>query len=333
MERQYYDQFSDPSFRRVFKLVQANPEIEEHVKTASIDIEDNEKRADHAFAWPERRLFPIDSPPHAYLSKLFIEKQAGVPEVVKTRCDKALALYGVEVQIHEKTAAESEPSADEYLLPEIRRLRVKTASDVSLASDAIQRNYKKMDVNTRARACTNLVKKAAEYNTALPIEILKFAGATICDTQKLKDWIEARAEATLDPQLSYGFRKMAEEVSRLPRLCGDRDELVKVADTLTQLDDAAGLARYYDRALLDPLSAVFNTDKIADEVIDVAGQQIPLETLLAIDPEVYKDTLGEDLAGEFVRPDGIDAEQLKIILPTVPYDLQKVLASQIGQVG
>ena len=133
MERQYYDQFSDPSFRRVFKLVQANPEIEEHVKTASIDIEDNEKRADHAFAWPERRLFPIDSPPHAYLSKLFIEKQAGVPEVVKTRCDKALALYGVEVQIHEKTAAESEPSADEYLLPEIRRLRVKTASDVSLA--------------------------------------------------------------------------------------------------------------------------------------------------------------------------------------------------------
>jgi len=101
---------------------------------------------------------------------------------------------------------------------------------------------------------------------------------------------------------------------------------------IRELDEAAGLEKFYDRSMLDPLSTVFNTEKLADDVFELAGKQVPMQDLLAIDPEVYKDVFGEDLSGEFIDPttNEIDAEKLKTILPTVPLDLQRTLAAQMG---
>jgi hypothetical protein len=329
MEKTFYDQFSDSSFRSVVKLVQEYPQVEDLVKTANMDEELNEKSADSAFAWRERRLFRIDSPGHALLSHVFIEKQAGVPAEVRSLCDKALELFGVKPDLTTKVAAADDTS--DFLLPSVRRLMVKTATDVTLASDAIMRNHKQLDVNTRAEACTNLIKKAVDLNTPVPPMIMKLAGATMCDTKQLRDWIEARAAATTDPQLKFGYAKMAEEIGELPGLCGDRDELIKVAGALQEMDEAAGLTKYYDRQLPDPLMTVFNTDKVADDIVELAGRQVPMGRMLQIEPDVYKEAWGSDLAGEFIDKTGeVDPEQLKIILPTVPRDLQKALAAQMG---
>jgi hypothetical protein len=334
MERTFYDQFSDPSYRRVFRLIQQRPEIEEIVKTASMDIEENEKVSNHSFAWPERRLFRIDSPAHAALSKAFMIKQAGagIPTEVQERCDRALDVFGVNLALLEKTAQPLETDDSEFLLPSIRRLRVQTKEDVKLAADAIRNNLKKMDTRTRAQACTNLVKKAVDLEQPVPPWVLKFAGYTMCNVGELRDWMYARAEATKDPQIRYGFNKLAEELRQLPPLCGDRDELIKVATAIQELDEAAGLEKFYDRKLLDPLSTVFNTEKLADDFVSLAGKQVPLQDMLAVDPEAYKDVFGEDLANEFIdkTSNEIDPERLKIILPTVPLDLQKTLSAQLG---
>ena len=333
MERLIFDQFSDPSYRAVFKMVQEHPDSEDLVKTASMDFEENEKVADSAFAWPERRLFRIDSPAHASLSRLFMEKQAKhIPTDVRARCNKALDLFGIKLDLTVKTAAADMPADDDYLLPGIRRLLVRDKNDVKLASEAIRNNLKKMDTRTRAQACTNLVKKAVELEQKVPMWVLKFAGYTMCDTVLLRDWIGARAEATEDAQLKFGYSKLAEELKPLPKMCGDRDELIKVASVIRELDEAAGLEKFYDRSMLDPLSTVFNTEKLADDVFELAGKQVPMQDLLAIDPEVYKDVFGEDLSGEFIDPttNEIDAEKLKTILPTVPLDLQRTLAAQMG---
>ena len=333
MERPIFDQFSDPSYRTVFKMVQEHPDTENLVKTASMDFEENEKVADSAFAWPERRLFRIDSPAHAALSRLFMEKQAEhIPMDVRSRCDKALDLFGVKLDLTVKLAASDVPAYDDYLLPSVRRLLVRSKDDVKLAAEAIGNQLKKMDTRTRADACTRLVKKAAELDQPVPMWVLKFAGFTMCDTEKLRDWIGARAEATTDAQLKFGYNKLAEELKPLPKFCGDRDELIKVASALRELDEAAGLEKFYDRSMLDPLSTVFNTEKLADDILTLAGKTVPLQDLLSIDPEVYKDVFGEDLSGEFIDPttNEIDAEKLKTILPTVPLDLQRTLASQMG---
>ena len=333
MEKTYIDQFSDPGFKVLNQRIQQFPGTDEFIKSAELNEDDNEKRSSSAFAWKEQRLFPIDDPAQAALSRLYMEKQAGIPAEVYAICDKALELYGVKMPLEEKIAA---PVIDltEYLLPDIRRFRVKTAEDVHLASDAILRNRRKMDTDTKARASVNLAKKAAILGERLPTDILKFAGVTMCNTGILRDWLEARSVATLDPQIMYSYQKLAEEVYQLPTLCSDRNELIKVAAVIQELDKAADLEKHYGKKLLDPLLTVFNTEKISDDLMTLAGHQVPMEQMLSIDPEIYKDVFGEDLAEEFIDPMGqIDSEQLQTILPTVPLDLQKALAMQMGVQG
>lgn len=335
MEYDIVDQFSDMSFLRLNQLIRQYPQVHDHIKTAEMDPRENEKRSDTQFADRIRRKFPIDTPAQAALSRIYMEKQAGVPADVVKICDRALELYGIELDLAESSKVassnvENNAAVDDYLLPKIRRLRVKTAEDVKLAAESIQRNYKQMDVDSRAEASANLVKKAVEHDVSLPTRILKFAGATGCDTRTLRDWLLARTERTTDPNIHFGYTKLAEEIDRnFPRVITDRPELIKLAATIAELDEAAGLRKYYDRTLLDPLCAVFNMDKVADEMLDVAGQPVALDRLLSIDPDVYRDIMGDDLANEFIGADGeIDAEQFKVIWPTVPFDLQKTLLAQ-----
>lgn len=332
MERTFYDQFSDPSYRAVFKMAEAHSNAEDLIKTADMDLEKNEKVADSSFAWPERRLFRIDTPAHAALSWMFMEKQAGVPADVRMRCERALDIFGVEPQIFAKTAAANAPSDDAYLFPSARRLLVQSKEDVKLASEAVHNSLKKMDTRTRAHVCTNLVKKAVEFGQPVPMWALKFAGYTMCDVGKLRDWIGARAEAATDAHLKFAYTKLADELRSMPRLNSNRDELIKVASVIQEIDEAAGLEKYYDRSLPDPLSTVFNTEKVADDILELAGNQVPMEVLLALDPDVFRDAFGEDLADEFIdsSTNEIDPEKLRVILPTVPLDLQRTLAAQLG---
>lgn len=324
------DQFSDPGFKVLSQRIRQFPDADTFIKSAELNDDANEKRADSAFAWKERRMFPIDDAAQAALSRLYMQKQAGIPDEVYALCDKALELYGIEMPLEEKVAADV-VDLSEYLLPDIKRFRVQTPEDVKLASDAILTNQRKMDTDTRASASVRLAKKAAAFGERLPTDILKFAGVTMCNTRTLRDWLEARTQATLDPQIMHGYQKLAEEVHKLAPLCSDREELIKVACVIQELDEAAGLEKHYGRKLLDPLLTVFNTDKVADELVTLAGRQVPMDQMLSIDPEIYRDVFGDDLAAEFVEPTGeIDPEQLQIILPTVPLDLQQALAMQMG---
>lgn len=330
MENNLVDQFSDPSFLKLSRILRKYPEAKNYFQKVQLVPEENEKRASVAFADRVNRKFPIDDPGQAALSRYYMEKQAGVSEEAHRNCATALKVFGIELELVEKTAAAPDDT-DDYLLPGIKRFRVKTAADVTLAAEAIQRNQRRMGIDSRAQASFNLVKKAVAHNVKLPPQILKFAGVTTCNTRKLRDWVEARTMMTADPNIHLAYTKLAEEVHHLPPVVSDRVELIKVAATLAELDEAAGLGQYYDRTLLDPLSTVFNTEKVGGEMLELAGQPMSLDELVEIPADVYRDVFGDDLAGEFVdEADNIIPEQLKIILPTVPYDLQKTLAAQLG---
>jgi len=324
------DQFSDPTCRHLHRVFNAFPETEYLIKNASVNTEENEKRADCAFAWPAQRLFPIDSPEQASLSRLYMEEQQ-VPSHVKEACDKALGIYGIEMPIQEREKVAHEIDLEEYLLPEQKRFRVRTGDDVKLAADALLRNRRQMDVPTRAKVAMRLVDRALHHRTQVPDRILKMAGYTMSEMDPLAAWLEARAERTENEGIKTAYLKLAASVRNEPKkINGTRDDLVKFADVLSELDTAAGLDKLYDRKLLDPLETVFNTTKTAEDMLSLAGRQIPLSVLLNIDPEVYRAAFGDDVVEEFVDEGGIVPEQLKVILPTVPYDLQKVLAAQLG---
>jgi len=324
------DQFNDVGFRMLNQCISEFPEAEDFVKEAMLDPDENEKRAQSAFAWPEERLFPIDSPHMAALSRIYIEKQASaVPKRVVETCQKALDLFGVDLPLRRKEAA-VEPRNFNYLLPHLKRFSVFSQEDVKLASEAILRNNRKLSFTDKIMASVKLTKLSADHNVELPKKILKLAGTTMCSTPQLRDWIEVRAMVTSDPDISVGFSKLAEAVNEMPALVSDRDELTKLAVTLHEMDEAAGLTKLYDTKLLNPVETVFNTEKIADDMIEVAGRMVPLETLLSIPVNVYRDIFGDDLVEEFVDEDEIDPEKLKVIFPTIPLDLQKALVVQLG---
>ena len=313
----HFDQFSDPSFKHLFNLACVYPEMVRLAERADMDFEKNAQRSDEAFAWRDRRLFPIDTCEQAILSRLYMEKQAHIPDSVKVQCDKALDIYGVKLDLTVKTASEPEPQG-------------RSATEVRQTADALVANNRVLGVEEKAKLAAALVKEAVDLGVPLPSLVLRSAGTTMMDSARLKDWIEARKEATEDPLMKEAFEKLAAVVDTQPALVGERNELLKLADTLAELDQAAGLERHYGKRLPDPLESVFNTEKIADDMVDLAGKQVPLQTMSQIDPEVYKDVIGEDLTGEFVNEGEIDPGMLKVILATVPLDLQRVLASQMA---
>jgi len=89
------DQFSDPGFKVLSERLRSFPGVDLLIKTAELNDEENAKAAFTAFAWPEQRLFRIDSPAQAALSKLYMSKQASIPTHVRNTCNKALELYGI----------------------------------------------------------------------------------------------------------------------------------------------------------------------------------------------------------------------------------------------
>lgn len=329
MTREFVDQFSDSSFKVLYAAFSDHPETEPLIKSASIDSDENEARSGSSFAWPEMRLFPIDSPDQAVLSKLYMSKQAGIPAEVAKRCDDALAIYEIDLPLQEKVASD-EHLNDKYLLPDQKKYLVNSPAAVKMAEEMMVRQRRNFDTDTQVSMAVTLVKQAADLGVRPNTNTLSHAGLTMSDTGVLCDWVEARATATDNKICKEAYTKMASVIGHRSGLESNREELVKIACALQELDEMAGLTKHYGRKLPDPMTTVFNTDKLADEMMTLAGYPVPMEQLLSIDPAVYADVFGDDVASEFINGQEIDPEQLKVILPTVPLDLQKVLAQQLG---
>jgi hypothetical protein len=330
------DQYHDPSFTFLYHILNENPDARDFVKSASIRVEDETDLPDTAFAWPSRRLFPIDTPENTVLSSLYRDKCAAVPAEVDDALTKAQGIYGVKDLIGQcKTAAAAANAAaaalptdtdEDYLLPEHHRLRVKTAEHVTAAEDLLHRDYSKLSIGDRATAFTNLVKKAQDLGVTLKPATMRMAGMTVCTTKTAQDWIEARVAATKDPLFQSAYEKLASAFEGRGEFIQDRDELVAVADALARLDKQAGIDTHYDKRLPDPIRTVFNTDKVAEEMVDMAGQQVPLSQLAEMPEEWWADVVGDDIASEFAGKTG---EELKQVLDTLPLDLKLIIKNQV----
>jgi hypothetical protein len=323
------DQYHDPSFTFLYHILNENPDARDFVKNASIRVEDEEALPDTAFAWPSRRMFPIDTPENTVLSSLYREKCAAVPTEVDDALVKAQGIYGVKALLQQcKTAAAPPPiedSRDDYLLPEHHRLRIKTAEHVPAAEALLLRDYAKLNIADRATAFTNLVKKARDLGITLKPETHRMAGMTVCTTKTAQDWIEARSVATKDPLFQEAYEKLASAFQGRGEFIQDRDELVAVADALARLDKQAGIDNHYDKRLPDPIRTVFNTDKMAEPMIDMAGRQVSLAKLAAMPKTWWADVVGDDIAPEFAEKTG---EELRQVLDTLPLDLKLVIKNQ-----
>jgi hypothetical protein len=152
------------------------------------------------------------------------------------------------------------------------------------------------------------------------------AGMTVCTTKTAQDWIEARAAAVQEPLFQTAYDKLASAFAKRGEFIQDRDELVSAANALAQLDKQAGLDRHYDKRLPDPIRTIFNTEKVAEEMVNMAGKQIPLSKLAAMPATFWEDVVGADIAPEITEKQGAE---LKQVLDTLPLDLKLIIKNQV----
>lgn len=326
------DQYHDPAYAGLFHLLEENPHVIPFIKHAELDDTAEASLPDTAFAWADRRLFPINTPENAVLSQLYREKCASVPQAVDVALQQALEVYGVKDLVAQQKVAQapaSPPADDEYLLPQLKRLRVKTAADIKTAEARLLEEYPRLNIEDRATAFIQLTKKARDLGVSLQPETHRMAGMTVCTTKMAHDFIEARRCATKEPLFQRAYEKLASAFQY--GTLQDRDELVAAADALAKLDKLAGLEKYYDRDLPDPIRTVFNTtQKIAEDALDMAGRSIALSKLAALPASFWSDVVGPDMLKDITDKTGqVDATKLADVLPTLPLDLKLILKHQV----
>jgi hypothetical protein len=324
------DQSTDPAMAGLMSRVANRPKLAAAIMDVDVDTDELTTLPDHAFAWPEKRAFPVHSPGHALMSCVYREGAESVPEHVDVALKEACEVYSIDRSLlAAPKVASAPPPADDYLLPGIRRLLVRDASQVKVAEQRLLDEGKKLTLEHRAQASARLVQKAAFYGVNLRAETLKMAGMVVTDTRDLADWLEARAEAApIEHKDSY--QKLAAAARKLPAELRDRKEQVKLAEAIQELDSLTGLDRHHGRRLPDPMATVFNTTKVAGAGVNLAGRFVPIERLAAYEPSFFADALGPDIVREASDAAGaIDPHKLAMVLGTLPMDMQRVLSAQI----
>lgn len=324
------DQFSDPVMAHLVRRVSDRPKLAAAIQDIDVNREERDALPATAFAWSEKRAFPVHTREHAMLSRVYREGVQSVPAHVDRALKEACEVYGIDDALYArpKIAAAPEP-ADNYLLPDIRRLRVTEAGHVKEAEEKLRTEGQKLSIPHRALASRRLVEKAAFFGVGVRDEIRKMAGMTVTERQPLVDWLEARREAA-PVEHKDGYQKLANAAKKLPPEMRDRAQQIKLAEAIGEMDVLAGLDRYYDRKLPDPLMTVFNSNKVAGQGVTLAGRFLPIDRVASYPSTFYSDILGPDIVREASDGTGhMDHQRLAQVLETLPVDMQRMLSAQM----
>ena len=324
------DQNTDITFATLRNLITTYPKLSEHVKTAQVGEHIRSSLPESAFADRLNRMFPVHTPADAALSKAYATKVANLASSVMEEIDTALAMYGVPSSIFETSkeasAAEEEPV---YLVESQKKLAMYSSTPIEVAEEALMRNQTKLSARSLTDGAIKIVKEASSRGANVSDWTLKYAGLVQCDTREASRWLEARAIKAPTEGISKAYTKLAHVTDNMDSSLG-RDDLIKLANAVSDLDKQSGFSRYYGKNLPDPVSTIFNTKVAMQPMVDLAGTNVPVEKLLSIAPETYGDILGSDIVAEITRDGELAPDSLTEILDTLPVDMKKSLVKELG---
>ena len=325
------DQYhGDPAYAHLHVLTRNRPEARAMLKTAAFETtkEALDRLPSTAFAWSDERRLPIHTREDALASILYRTKLgSAVPEHVDQKLANAAIIFGLKKSLFTDVKEAAAPVEPTYALPEEQRLPLDSAEQIKQAEFVLARDYSRLPLEKRAEAFMRLTKASKEHSVALSPLTQKMAGLTVSHTKTLCDWLEARASVSSDEKHAAAFDKLASVLSTQPTFITNRNELIKLASTISTLDKKAGLERHYDRKLPDPIQTVFNTTKTAGLTCDVAGTPMDCAQLMALPPEIWEQVDMPELAE--IAASG-DEATFKQVFDTAPMDIKMVLSRQIN---
>lgn len=328
-----YDQFHDPAHARLRHLLADHPEAAEFLKEASIE-DVAPALPPGAYAWPERRLFPVHTPEHAAISALYAKEASDLPERVRLKIADACAAHevpdAIAAPVRAKTAS---ANPDECIFPESGLYPVTTPAQVKTAELRLLSQITKLSAQTRAEAFARLAKAAEFHSVKLTPASYQIAGKTASDAKLLSLHLQARADASKDPALREKFAKLATAVASEGASLRAEDTRVKVAAAIARLDREAGFDKTYDRQFLDPMRTVHNTEKLASDAVELGGRAFSPDDLARIPSTLYSDALGPDILPAIAPGGSVDPKLAFEVLATLPMDLKRSFAKSVTAAG
>lgn len=343
-----FDASTDYSGKELYAIL-ATADLPDYVKTAELDdVSDLKELNKSAFADPERRIYPINTPARVYVSNAyFMNKQAAIaklygPGYTDTLLSKiAMAADILDIsedianynsRLNEKQAADYE---EQYMVnfhvdgmeSPVQLYPVKTASDLASAAESFTQNIKNFPFETRVKSAEVFVKTASELGVHdLPELLMKYAGMYYPDLQQIGDELWRRSTKLQKQAHVDIYNSIINDLDNMTSI----GEVMKIAETCFNVENMEGL---YDnvkvaRILGDPVDSFFTEqiEKVANALnyVEVHGDKYKLSDLTKISKDKYEEAFGD------CGIDPSDPEKIADILPTMPRSDVKLLEEITG---
>lgn len=310
------------------------------VKLAGASFTGADALPDTAFAWQEKRRFPVHSEVDTLASLVYRAKLASVPEHVDVALARAARAWGIDPEILRSSAGSAKvaeaPAAPavEYAVPSQGRLPLGSAAQVKIAEEVLLRDGLAALPYAELVAGAQKIASCAEAFDIYPdASLRRLAGDGACHVPTLREHLNGRAAYVKTAAARDAYDTLARSVAKYEDggsgMAYDRGVLEKVAKAIHRLDVAHGIDAEYGPRVLDPMRAVFNStfrnkEASAAGTLTLGGQAVPLSALYKLSEADWRD-LGLDDLGPVCA--GRDARNLEAQLRVLPRGLQSQVAS------
>jgi hypothetical protein len=344
MPQQVLDQTLDLNGQEQYRICQLF-EAPDYVKQASVEqLCGPEVLKPHLCGDQRNRRYPMHSKAACWMSAAFFhEKRAGLPrleaEKIEARLMEAANFWGIATEVDNlKKKAETMSRDDLSKLPNEdfawvaggeRHLPLRNALEVKAAAEYLTRWRDEFAFADRVAMSRKVLQKAARYGAALGEydDVLeKMAGFGGCSAAEAAKLVRDRAMLvrSKDPDLATELEKMAQLIMNDPQKARSPQRLIKVAETIDQLDRMLHI-REYSEAIPRAEDALFRiTRKTASSFSEqhlstTAGSVYDRDDVAKLRTKDVRSYLGDQLA-DAVDSDGIhvDGTKLAEIVPTLP---------------
>ena len=290
-------------------------------KVASLEVPDKNSLSDHAFAWPEERMFPIYTPDLAMLSSVYLEQNNSVPDFVKTACEEACALFGQEVSIGslEKVAKEKETlSANDFVFPKIEKLPLVDKDSIRMSTGIFLKTASVLTAEDLIVGARQIIKHASVNGEPITADIERYALHGTIGVPEADELLKERYLETQDE----GYIKIAKELDGY-RVRSLKKVAALVFD-ISKLDIENGIEKTAANVIDDLVD-----HGSSSEVFSLGNMEIEAEKIASIDSESWRELYPDSVVEELFRDGGIDMSMLSDLSEGVAPEEKEAIASFI----
>jgi len=244
------------------------------LRGANIDTKKINALKDASFAYPSKRLFPVDTKDNTLLSMVYFSYQEGLLPAdsvisIKRSLEVHAKLHNIQTTFPSLKANTSVKVASEnkhniparYLLPDKEFCKVANCKDLEVAQEMFDKDFTKLQLSDRVTFSTNFIKAARDFSAPITsVNIEKYAGVLDYNAAHTQYALELRmgmASRRGGDNSSEPYHKLAEDLKGLTEK-PTQDELRKLASMVEALDKHTNITeKDYDTKIHSPHGVVF----------------------------------------------------------------------------